>query len=91
MNEALCSCRDGKALGLELRRIVDAILAGEIKTQADLESHKKDASSRLALASLPSNADILGFASSQERERLKMLVRKPTRTLSGVAVIAAMT
>ncbi|MFZ2471700.1 MAG: tRNA uridine(34) 5-carboxymethylaminomethyl modification radical SAM/GNAT enzyme Elp3 [Methanothrix sp.] len=91
MNEALCACRDGKALGLELRRIVDAILAGEIKTQADLESHKKDASSRLALASLPSNADILGFATSSERERLKMLVRKPTRTLSGVAVIAAMT
>ena len=27
----------------------------------------------------------------EERERLKMLVRKPTRTLSGVSVIAAMT
>ena len=91
MNEALCACGDGKALGVELRRIVEAILAGVIKTQADLESHKKDASSRLALSSLPSNADILGFATSEERARLKMLVRKPTRTLSGVAVIAAMT
>jgi elongator complex protein 3 len=85
------SFANGKALSIALRRIVDAILAGEIKTQADLESHKKDASSRLALSSLPSNADILGFASPQERARLKMLVRKPTRTLSGVAVIAAMT
>ncbi len=91
MKETLCACRDGKALGLELRSIVDAILAGNIKTQADLESHKKDAASRLALASLPSNADILSTATLQERERLKMLVRKPTRTLSGVAVIAAMT
>ena len=91
MNKALCACRDDKALGQELRRIVEAILAGVIKTQADLESHKKDASSRLALSSLPSNADILGFASAQERAELKMLVRKPTRTLSGVAVIAAMT
>ncbi|MDD2756044.1 MAG: radical SAM protein, partial [Methanothrix sp.] len=89
--EALLECRDGKALGLELRRIVDAILAGDIKTQADLESHKKDVSSRLALSSLPSNADILCTATPQEREHLKMLVRKPTRTLSGVAVIAAMT
>jgi elongator complex protein 3 len=91
MNEALCACRDGKALAIELRRIVDAILAGVIKTQADLESHKKGASSRLSLSSLPSNADILSNATLQERERLKMLVRKPTRTLSGVAVIAAMT
>jgi elongator complex protein 3 len=91
MNETLFACRDGKALGFELRCIIKAILAGEIKTQADLESHKKDASSRLALSSLPSNADILAFAYPQERERLGMLVRKPTRTLSGVAVIAAMT
>ncbi|HUS75658.1 MAG TPA: tRNA uridine(34) 5-carboxymethylaminomethyl modification radical SAM/GNAT enzyme Elp3 [Methanothrix sp.] len=91
MNEALLACRDDKALGFELRRIIDAILAGEIKTQTDLESYKKDASSRLALSSLPSNADILGFAPPDERERLGMLVRKPTRTLSGVAVIAAMT
>lgn len=91
MNEALCALRDGEALDRELRRIVEAILTGEIKTQADLESHKKEASSRLALSSLPSNADILALASPLERERLRMLVRKPTRTLSGVAVIAAMT
>ncbi len=91
MNEALCACQNDKPLGRELRRIVEAILAGEIKTQTDLESHKKDASSRLALSSLPSNAEILSNASPQERARLKMLVRKPTRTLSGVAVIAAMT
>ncbi len=31
------------------------------------------------------------MALPEERELLKMLVRKPTRTLSGVAVIAAMT
>jgi elongator complex protein 3 len=91
MNETLRAFQDSKALGGELRRIVEAILAGVIKTQADLESHKKDVSSRLVLSTLPSNADILGVASTHERERLKMLVRKPTRTLSGVAVIAAMT
>ncbi len=91
MKEALFACRGDGALAVELRRIVDAILAGVIKTQADLESHKRDASARLALASLPSNADILCLATAEERERLKMLVRKPTRTLSGVAVIAAMT
>jgi elongator complex protein 3 len=91
MKEALLVCRDKRALRSELRNIVGAILAGQIKTEADLELHKKEVSSRLGLPSLPSNADILGFASTEERERLKMLVRKPTRTLSGVAVIAAMT
>ncbi len=89
--EALIASRDERALAIQLRSIVDAILTGVVKTQADLESYKKDASSRLALSSLPSNADILGQATAAERERLKMLVRKPTRTLSGVAVIAAMT
>src|SRR5512137_2078358 len=75
----------------ELRGIVDAILGGSVCTQADLESMKKSAAEKLGLASLPSNADILGLATPEEREKLKMLVRKPTRTLSGVAVIAAMT
>ena len=87
----LSSLQDPKALEIELRGIVEAILAGEIQSQAELESAKKEASSRLGLASLPSNADILGLADAAERERLSMLVRKPTRTLSGVAVIAAMT
>ncbi len=78
-------------LEVELRGIVEAILAGKINGQAELEAAKKGAASRLGLASLPSNADILGRADPAERERLGMLVRKPTRTLSGVAVIAAMT
>jgi elongator complex protein 3 len=75
----------------ELRRIAEAVLCGEIASEPQLEACKKEASARLGLSSLPSNADILGAALAEERERLRMLVRKPTRTLSGVAVIAAMT
>ncbi len=78
-------------LAAGLRDMVEAVLAGEIRDVAALEKAKKDLSSRLGLASLPSNADILGQARAGEREALKMLIRKPTRTLSGVAVIAAMT
>lgn len=78
-------------MSTELRGIVDAILSGTVSTPAELECMKKVLSGKLGLASLPSNADILGLATSKEREQLKMLVRKPTRTLSGVAVIAAMT
>ncbi len=83
--------RDEAAKTREIRGIVDAILAGRVEGQAGLEALKKDVSARLGLSSLPSNADILACSSAQERQRLKMLVRKPTRTLSGVAVIAAMT
>ena len=78
-------------MSIELRGIVEAILSGSVRTQAELESMKRAVCRKLGLASLPSNADLLGLATAQEREMLKMLVRKPTRTLSGVAVIAAMT
>lgn len=74
-----------------LRAIVEAVLSGEISTDADLEAGKKALARECGLSSLPSNADILAQAGPEERDRLKMLVRKPTRTLSGVAVIAAMT
>ncbi len=43
------------------------------------------------LSDLPKNAEILAVADERERDLLKLLVRKPTRTLSGVAVVAAMT
>ena len=75
----------------ELRKIVDDLLLGNIDDERALEARKKKVSSRLSLSSLPSNADILSTATLEERERLRMLVRKPTRTLSGVAVVAAMT
>jgi elongator complex protein 3 len=76
---------------VELRKIIDDILGGRIKDEDGLEASKRNVSAYLRLSSLPSNADILSLALPAERERLKMLVRKPTRTLSGVAVIAAMT
>ncbi len=76
---------------VSLRRIVEALLAGEIRDEAGLEARKKAFASEHRLSSLPSNADILAVAFPEERARLKMLVRKPTRTLSGVSVIAAMT
>jgi elongator complex protein 3 len=74
-----------------LRAIVDSVLCGQIASEADLEASKKVLAKDCRLSSLPSNADILARATPEERDRLKILVRKPTRTLSGVAVIAAMT
>jgi len=70
---------------------VDAVLSGDVSNQSELERWKRKVSKRLCLSSLPKNADILAQAEYDERDRLKLLVRKPTRTLSGVAVVAAMT
>ncbi len=80
-----------RGLKAGLREIVDAILAGDISNQADLERAKRKSGREFGLADLPKNADILALADERERDRLKLLVRKPTRTLSGVAVVAAMT
>ncbi|HOC66950.1 MAG TPA: tRNA uridine(34) 5-carboxymethylaminomethyl modification radical SAM/GNAT enzyme Elp3, partial [Methanothrix soehngenii] len=64
-------------LAAGLRSIAEAILMGEIGDEAALEAAKKRLSAQLGLASLPSNADILGQARAGERESLKMLIRKP--------------
>ena len=81
----------GNDLDSALREIVDAVLSGDVSNQSELERWKRKVSKRLCLSSLPKNADILAHAEYDERDRLKLLVRKPTRTLSGVAVVAAMT
>ncbi|MCJ7444123.1 MAG: tRNA uridine(34) 5-carboxymethylaminomethyl modification radical SAM/GNAT enzyme Elp3 [Methanotrichaceae archaeon] len=78
-------------MSTELRKIVESLLAGQIENELDLESRKKVVAEYLGLSSLPSNADILSHSEPLERKQLRMLIRKPTRTLSGVAVIAAMT
>ncbi|MEA2046577.1 MAG: tRNA uridine(34) 5-carboxymethylaminomethyl modification radical SAM/GNAT enzyme Elp3 [Euryarchaeota archaeon] len=70
---------------------MEAALEGRITTQPELERWKREVSKRFGLDGLPKNADLLGQAAPGERDRLKLLVRKPTRTLSGVAVVAAMT
>jgi len=41
-----------------LREIVDAVLSGEISTQADLERWKRKAGREFCLSDLPKNADI---------------------------------
>lgn len=75
----------------DLRDIVDAIASGVIKSERDLEKAKRDLAASLNLSEIPGNPEILAAARPDERDRLKLLVKKPTRTLSGVAVIAVMT
>lgn len=73
------------------REIIEAISSGAIKSEEDLERAKKSLAVQLKLPSIPSNSEILNAAREDERGSLKLLIKKPTRTLSGVAVVAVMT
>ena len=67
-------------------------MQGGIETEADLNRVKKDACKKYRLSTLPTNGDIILRGTDEEKKAIRdVLQRKPVRTVSGVAVIAAMT
>ncbi len=63
-----------------------------VSTREDLEKMRLTVSKKYKLARVVSNTDILLMLKKEERQRYsELLARKPTRTLSGVSVIAVMT
>lgn len=76
----------------EYRRIIEEILSGAVSSRQELEERKREASVALSLNRYIRNSDILKTASDDEHRRvIHLLQKKPTRTISGVAVVAAMT
>jgi elongator complex protein 3 len=76
---------------LVLREIISRILALEPGDEA-IVAVKLDVCRRYSLHSVPKNSSILAAANPGEREKLrKILMVKPSRTLSGVAPVAVMT
>ncbi len=75
------------------REVIEKLLRKEITDEKGLNAAKKAASVHYKLSSLLSNSRILAAAKDEdEKERvLELLQLKPVRTISGVAVIAAMT
>ncbi len=74
------------------RKIIEKILSGEIQDGKDLDSEKRRVCVELDRKKFIRNSEILAHARPDEREKLLWLLqKKPMRTLSGVAVIAAMT
>ncbi len=75
------------------RELIEQLLRKEITDEKGLNAAKKAISIRYKLSSLLSNSRILAAAKDgDEKERvLELLQLKPVRTISGVAVIAAMT
>lgn len=73
------------------RFIIKEIMEGRVKTSKDLEKIKHRACREYNLPQFISNAQILENASPEERVKLAPIIRKkPSRTLSGVAVVAVM-
>ncbi|AMD17953.1 hypothetical protein TL18_07895 [Methanobrevibacter sp. YE315] len=73
------------------RIIIDNIINGKISTRRDLEVEKRQLCRDLKLSKFMSNADILEYAKPEEKEIVSgILKKKPTRTMSGVAIVAVM-
>ncbi|MCZ7362954.1 MAG: tRNA uridine(34) 5-carboxymethylaminomethyl modification radical SAM/GNAT enzyme Elp3, partial [Candidatus Methanoperedens sp.] len=74
------------------RELIEQLLHKEITNEQELNLAKKAVSKRYKLSALPGNSKILAAAKDDEKETvLEFLQLKPVRTISGVAVIAAMT
>ena len=73
------------------RIIINDILEGKITTRKELEVEKRQLCRDLKLSKFMSNADILEYAKPEEKEIVsRILKKKPTRTMSGVAIVAVM-
>ena len=73
------------------RFIINEILDGNIKTKRDLEKVKLKACRDFKLKKFMSNSELLENATTTERIKIVPILRKkPTRTISGVAIVAVM-
>lgn len=73
------------------RIIIEDILDGKITTRKQLEVKKRQLCRDLKLSKFMSNSNILHYAKPEEKEIVSEIVKKkPTRTISGVAIVAVM-
>ena len=86
---------DEKELEGVLERIAKSILRCEVKTRSELQNRKMKEVKASDLDFIPSNSLILDYIRRSYPDVLErvtpILVKKPSRTLSGVAVVSVMT
>ena len=74
------------------QEIIAAILAGDVRTKNEIQRMKISLCKKYSQDHIPSDADILAHADECNYEILEpILMIKPVRTISGVAVVAVMT
>lgn len=75
-----------------LQEIIELVKEENITTQSALNTIKKEVSKRYGLKKTPTNIEILLSLPKEKREEFKkILLSKPTRTISGVSPVAVMT
>lgn len=73
-------------------RLLEAIRAGNVADRDGLQRLKMKLCAECGSEKVPSNSEILALVSEEEKkEVIPLLVKKPMRTASGVAVVAVMT
>ncbi|MDR3222835.1 MAG: tRNA uridine(34) 5-carboxymethylaminomethyl modification radical SAM/GNAT enzyme Elp3 [Methanobrevibacter sp.] len=73
------------------RLLIEDILNGNIKTRRDLEKAKRIVCNEFKLEKFMTNSQILEYVKDNEKEEVYYtLQKKPTRTISGVAIVAVM-
>ncbi|HVL87325.1 MAG TPA: tRNA uridine(34) 5-carboxymethylaminomethyl modification radical SAM/GNAT enzyme Elp3 [Candidatus Thermoplasmatota archaeon] len=75
------------------REVIEAILADKVRGKREIHKLKVHLAGTLGLAGIPSDGEILAHARDEdERQRLLPHLRvKPTRSLSGVAIVTVQT
>ncbi len=73
------------------KRVEEAILAGKIKNRRELNRFKNALARELGLKKVPKNNELLPYVQAKENEKIiELLVKKPSRSASGINVIAIM-
>lgn len=73
-------------------RIVEALRAGKVTDRDSLQALKMRLCSEYGPDKVPPNSEVLALVTEEERKAfLPLLIKKPMRTASGVAVVAVMT
>ncbi|WP_287950253.1 tRNA uridine(34) 5-carboxymethylaminomethyl modification radical SAM/GNAT enzyme Elp3 [Acidiplasma sp.] len=70
--------------------ITNELKSGRIRNKMELQKEKVKLSKKFNLDVVPSDVEILNYGDNKNEFR-ELLKKKPTRTISGVAVVAAMT
>lgn len=74
-----------------IEELARALLEGRVDTREDLERLKRSVAAREGLDRVPTDTDVLAYLGDRVGpEALALLRTKPSRTLSGVAVVAVM-
>jgi len=77
-----------RSYSLDLIRLIES---GKVQTKRQLNKEKIALCKKHSVKDIPTNPTILSFAEKKSKKLLSLLSVKPTRSLSGIAIVAVMT